>query len=465
MEKIILGLVVFLSFFPVYTYAADFGDMVSPTRETITMTKVCTQAAFPRAQSQSPPGNSQWNNVSYVTAEDLAEADIDMHNPGHIKDVAARLLFPDGNLGVVDKSITTSWTAIPTYVSYGGDTWKTDLTAKEVNDPKFGFALQVGNSVLSSQFLRASDFGFRIPSDATITGITVGVKRREALSGGNPDTMVGYVNHIRMSVCYTTQSTENITGAALIMATVKAPTAMRIAPGEKLPIPVSFQSFGGSDSTDVSVQYHIQGADGTRIDDSQTLNISSNITPFESIQIPVGYNPGQYTITATVSYGDQTFSDVMKFQFVVEKKIAGFFVSQLVYMAGIFVFFVMFAVGVYYAYSRKKAPLDMYANIPESEKVYYEIIDDMISQMYDSIGDRAYKMADAIAGLVVDKKTGKILALRKDPSEIVSVLYIRYQNVFKKKLKIAQRAGSKKIEDAGTVEKNLDTLEKYFHKK
>lgn len=462
MKKIILGLVVCLFFFPTALHAANFGDMSSPSQETITLTKVCTKATSSRIQTQSPPGNAQWNNVSYVAAEDLAEADIDMHNPGHIKDMAARLLLPGGNLGGVDKSIATAWTAVPTYVSYGPDTWKTDLTAKDVNDPNFGFALQVGNSLMSSQFIRATNFGFQIPPNATITGVLVGVKRREALTDG---TMVGYVNHIRMSVCYTTQRAENNADSPLIMATVRDPAAMRIAPGELLSIPVTFQSFGGSGATEVSVQYHIQGADGTQIDDSQIQSISTTAAPFESIQIPVEYAPGKYTITASASYGDKTFSDVMRFEFVVERKIAGMFVSQLAYFAGIIVLLILLGVSIYYGFVRKKTFLEKYANIPEAERVYYEIIDDMITQMYDSIGDRAYKMADAIAGLVVDKKTGKILAIRKDPSEVVSVLYIRYQNVFKKKLKIAQRAGIKKIEDTGTVEKSLDTLEKYFRKK
>jgi hypothetical protein len=153
----------------------------------------------------------------------------------------------------------------------------------------------------------------------------------------------------------------------------------------------------------------------------------------------------------------------------VEPKIAGIFMKDLILYGGLGICLcIVLGRRLFKTLYSKSTPSPLYNfdAIPESDRVYYEIISDMITQMHDTIGDKAYQMANAITGLSVDVQTGKILRTTKDPSEIVSVLYIRYQNVFKRKLNISARSESKKIDNnAKDVEKNLDEFEKYFHKK
>jgi len=89
--------------------------------------------------------------------------------------------------------------AVEAYVSFGGatDTWGNALTPAIVNDSGFGvFSDQNGSQIT------VTNFGFDIPSTATIDGIIVEMQGKDAYNGG-PEMNTPYVNHIQMTVYYT----------------------------------------------------------------------------------------------------------------------------------------------------------------------------------------------------------------------------------------------------------------------
>ncbi len=457
-KNIAIGCILFCSIpWPVH---ADSVTVLSQE----TLTRVCEQSVSPRVQGQSAPGNAQWNNTYYISADDLAESDVDMHSTSELKDVAARLLLPGGNISAANAAHNNPLPTNAAFVRYDNDAWKNNINASDVNNPDFGFALQVGNGIVTSQFLRASDFGFHIPIDASIVSITVDVKERQQNIESSPKTIVGYVNNIRMRICYTKAVSANAANTSLLVSTNKKSISVHAAPGESVLLPISFMLYGNYSPSDFSVQYRVLAINGNAVEEARILSTVNPMTEYESIQIPVDYKPGEYTISANVLRGDQVFAEAMKFQIIVEPKVLGIFVSRI-FLALKWIFFIFMTAACSYAFYIYKKNKDKYAKIPPAERVYYEIIDDMITQMHDSIGDRAYALADAVAGLVVDKKNGRIISITKDPSEVVAVLYIRYKNVFKRKIKVEQYVKDKKIGDAESVNENLTSLEKYFHKK
>lgn len=459
MKKIVFGLVIFLSFCTVYTYASDFGDIAYTS--TSEKNVLCSSSASPGVVIQTPPGNIDWGALQNTQSADGAEASLDVHSNTRIKDAAARLILSDGSIGLEDKSDKNDWTEASRYVSYGGDTWGVKLSPQDVNDPRFGFMFRIGGGIMNSNFLKATKFDFHIPPESTISSVTVEVKRREAGS-------VGYVDHIKMTVCYSMPGAQKELTLPLIFSIAGTVPTIRIAPGDELVLPVSLQGAGVEGMPDVTVLYQIRRGDELLITETDSVTGTGGLRREKKINLPKNFAQGIYTASGSVLYSGKTIADVLKLQFVVENKFAGFFVSQLLSTVNILLLFVVILVlfnKFFVLKSRKVIPYD-YTSIPESERVYYEMISDMIIQIHDSIGDKAYKMANAIPGLSVDSESGKIMRIAKDPSEVMSVLFIKYQTVFKKKLNIKARSTNKKVEDkALAVEKNLDEFEKYFGKK
>jgi len=458
MKKIVVGFIIYFCFSSI-AHAANFGEMATSTSTAVDLG--CTKATSPATVMQSAPGNIVWINPNNIAAEDGIEASLDSHSAKDLKDVSARLILADGTIGLVDKSNTDKWTVVSHNVSYGSDIWGVNLTSKDINDPHFGFAFQIGSGITNSYVLKATNFGFHIPSPSTVTGVIVEVKRREAMSSGQ---MIGYVDQIRMSICYKPSIVATVDRLPIILAKVGSLENIRVAPGEFLSIPMTLQVMTTMPISDAAMVYQIRSNNRIlikEIDDIKTLKA------VKTIQIPNTVAPGIYEATATFLYEEKPVANMLNFHFTVENKIAGVFVSQLMYSGVmLFLFCMVVTIAIYlFSFRRKKASTD-YSNISEPDREYYEIISDMLTQMHDSIGDKAYKMVEGIAGLTVDKTNGRIVTISKDPSEVASVLYIKYQNVFKKKLKIATRSHNKKTTDnALTIENNLGKFEKYFSKK
>lgn len=103
--------------------------------------------------------------------------------------------------GTRSGSNLSSGAALPgadAYVTFGTSTqlWGLSWTDSDINASNFGVAIRCNiGSGFTTQYLHATNFGFAIPSGATIDGIVVEV---EARTSGAPE-----VDHVRITVYYT----------------------------------------------------------------------------------------------------------------------------------------------------------------------------------------------------------------------------------------------------------------------
>ncbi len=119
---------------------------------------------------------------------------------GDVSDVIVKLLKAGSIVGT-DKSSPATWPISFTSTTYGGDLWGTTWTPAQVNASDFGVSVQAnivsGNLALvdairlrvnyttvsatgfrsNTHFLEATGFGFAIPDEANVLGITVEIER------------------------------------------------------------------------------------------------------------------------------------------------------------------------------------------------------------------------------------------------------------------------------------------------
>lgn len=121
------------------------------------------------------------------------------------RDNIIKIVKSDGSIGSTNKAATlTNWSTStsPPYATYGSssDLWDETWTSTDINDVDFGIVLVAKGkgTVEISHYLKATNFGFAIPSGATINGINVEIKRRFNTTTGGGD-----VDHIRITVYYT----------------------------------------------------------------------------------------------------------------------------------------------------------------------------------------------------------------------------------------------------------------------
>ena len=139
-----------------------------------------------------------------------------VHNEG-IYDHRVRII-KGGAVGSTDKASGTAWPTSPAYTTYGGasDLWGETWTAEDINASTFGVAISAYASGYyyannTSYYLKATNFGFAIPTGATINGITAEVKKRILSSA---ESHYAQIDHIRITVDYAPASSAvNITGA------------------------------------------------------------------------------------------------------------------------------------------------------------------------------------------------------------------------------------------------------------
>jgi hypothetical protein len=116
-----------------------------------------------------------------------------------------------------DEKATGSLTGTLSYYSFGGvsDLWGETWAADDINSADFGvvvsFAGSVNISDFVSHYLKATDFGFSIPSGATINGIVAEVKANYA----GTTVLNAQVDHVRITVYYTVGGISAV-GAALL---------------------------------------------------------------------------------------------------------------------------------------------------------------------------------------------------------------------------------------------------------
>ena len=243
--------------------------------------------------------------------------------------------------------------------------------------------------------------------------------------------------------------------------------ALRVAPGELIPVSVKLMNFGEGKRVDVTVNYQILDSRGTVVvTETETVAVETTASFIKNIQIPHDLLSGKYTAISNVVYEGQEALATSKFDFTVEKKIAGIFISQfIVYGTVTLLIGIGFAIVSRLIMKHRASRISphQYLEIPKPDRIFYEIVSDMIAQMRYYAGEKAIEVAGDIGGLTIDKESGKVLKIDKDPSEIAALLLFQYGKHIGKKMKISPRKSDKETKERlRPVEEHLDIIKRYF---
>ncbi len=242
----------------------------------------------------------------------------------------------------------------------------------------------------------------------------------------------------------------------------------RVAPGELLPVSVKLVNFGGGKRVDVTIDYFVLNERGdTVLQEKETVAVETTANFIKIIQIPRDVPPGSYTAEARITYQGQKVPATANYQFTVERKIAGMFASQfLIYGAVTVVVGIMGAVAS--RLIKKKLRVSRltpheYPDIPKEERIFYEIVSDIIMQMRQRVGDKALDIAKSIDDLAVDENNGRVLGIKKSPAKIIALLILKYEKMLGEKISfVFPRPDDKTKDHLAAVEKNLVVIRKYF---
>lgn len=225
---------------------------------------------------------------------------------------------------------------------------------------------------------------------------------------------------------------------------MNAGLAVKVSPGELLPISVKILNFGGGKRVDVLVTYSIFSSEGVPVyRASETIAVETTNAFVKTIQIPFDTEPGIYTAKTSLLYQGQEVPATTGFSFRVERKMLGLFQSEFLFFGGgsLLLSLLMIVIGynlVKRRTSSRSDPID-YGHIPHDDRVFYELISDTVLEMRQKVGDRALKIASRIEGLEIDTNTGRIVRLKNSPSKIIAELVAGYEKTLGKKVSFSFR--------------------------
>ena len=167
-----------------------------------------TETLSPNTVVDDPSvGTGAWVNPNNAKASDDAYAEHQQDGYADSSLEAVKIVKSDGSIGTENKASEDPLTSTEKYLQFGGgaDLWSETWTAEDINDADFGVVIQARDSGFSqyyySHYLKATNFGFSIPSGATINGILAEVEAYDIdLDNHNHWTRV---DHIRITVYYT----------------------------------------------------------------------------------------------------------------------------------------------------------------------------------------------------------------------------------------------------------------------
>jgi hypothetical protein len=228
--------------------------------------------------------------------------------------------------------------------------------------------------------------------------------------------------------------------------TGNAGLAVRVAPGELLPISVKLSNFGGNNRVDVLITYGIfaNNGNGDQIYlTNETVAVETTASFVKTIQIPFGTAPGIYIAKTSIIYGGQLVPATTQFSFTVEKKIFGLFQGAFFLHGGVTLLVVILALVLVWIMVKRRrkgrfTPFD-YSNIPRDKRIFYEILSDTIMQMRQRVGDDALLIASQIDGLKINEETGRIISIAESPSKVIAVLVLEYEKKLDKKVSFSFR--------------------------
>jgi hypothetical protein len=215
-----------------------------------------------------------------------------------------------------------------------------------------------------------------------------------------------------------------------------AQSSTRSAPGENVSVRIQLSNFGSENRADARVTYSVIDAAGhTLATESETEAVETTSTFIHSFALPQSIEPGHYyTMQVSVAYQGQQTPAISSYQFFVERKVFGIFISDLLQYISIVLVTIILILGLVWIFERyhhRRNLPDTYSNIPAKVRVYYEIVGDIIHQMQLHEGDSALEIANTIEGLHIEN-TGKVSELRGDPAVIVATLVSEYEKTFGK---------------------------------
>lgn len=205
----------------------------------------------------------------------------------------------------------------------------------------------------------------------------------------------------------------------------------RIGAGEILPVSIKLVNFGSQKRVDVIVNYKIFDSNNNEIySESETVAVETTAGFVKKLQLPYNIKPGTYSLMSSLIYPDQQQPAESKFFFRVERKFAGFFVSDLILYIIVILFIILIAVAITYTFTalnKRRSLVHDYTDKPKNEIIYYEILSDVISQMRLRIGNDALEIAKGIPDLEINDKNGLVVNIKKNPAKIVALLIDRYE--------------------------------------
>ena len=152
-------------------------------------------------------GTVAWVNPDNAKVSDNVYTTTTMDYHGEIYEYAIKIVKSNGTIGTTNKS-TGAWLSdTEGYHTYGSlsNLWGESWTPADINSANFGMVFAHEDTYVSeiSNYLKATNFNFSIPTGATINGIKAEVETSSISDGPFSDTDYFRVDHIRITIYYT----------------------------------------------------------------------------------------------------------------------------------------------------------------------------------------------------------------------------------------------------------------------
>jgi|GEM_PF-1902381 len=174
--------------------------------------------------SDNSIGSASWNNTGNASTSDFSYAT----SPGNYGDTENSIMLFVGYTPTGDNKSTSAALGTIHSDTYGSssDSWGVSLTPSDVNSTGFGFGVSYSGAAGDTRYLRATNFGFSIPSDATITGVEATVEHGQG--AGDDEAQVDYMGMKVYYSIYAPGSVITATGGRLGIRTATPETALEV---------------------------------------------------------------------------------------------------------------------------------------------------------------------------------------------------------------------------------------------
>jgi len=166
----------------------------------------------------SNENNIKTSDNSYARAVEIAEYYWD--------DNVVKLVM-GGTISGNDKSTIVDLGTTEITQTYGGsnDLWGETWSASDINSSTFGVVLSyIAESGYKTNYLKATNFGFNIPTGSTIDGLELSVELKSTWVDDESETTYAVdVDHIQIKVYYTESSGTPTVGTKYALPAFKRP--------------------------------------------------------------------------------------------------------------------------------------------------------------------------------------------------------------------------------------------------